>query len=114
MKSLLVAYFLLMFPFAAYGNLIIYPRHVDAFFRQHRDEIVILNINFYVNNEGGVSIKKEPGSEEVVGVFEHNRLLHVSNVFNHEGEYWGFVEWHGHRQRNFGWVPMSQLLMRYS
>ena len=109
----LTVYFLLMFPLAAYGNVIFRYSNFNDFFRRHRNEFVRLNINFYANNEGGVSIKREPGSEEVVGVFEHNSLRNISYVFNHEGEYWGFMEGHRYIFRPFGWVPMSQLLMRY-
>ena len=89
-----------MFPFAAYGNIIMPPSRFNDFLDRHRDEIIRLNINFYANNEDGVSIKRAPDSEEAVGVFEHNSLHHVFCVFNHEGEYWGFVEQRVNRPRS--------------
>ncbi|MDR1131112.1 MAG: hypothetical protein LBL15_01690 [Oscillospiraceae bacterium] len=109
---LLAVWFLLLFPLAAYADVLIEPD--NDFYTRHRDACTALRRSFYANGESGaVSVKKEPGSKTETAVIENGEVINIMFTYNHKGEIWGVTEIYTEGKRPNGWIPMDQLLLVY-
>jgi len=75
-------------------------------------ECVYLNRISYANGENGsISLKSEPGSENEVTKINNGDIIHIFFTCNYKGKTWGFARLNSNLST--GWVPVSELLVDY-
>ena len=114
--AFLLATVLLSLPLAAWADVLIEPN--SDFYTRHRDECAYMNRDFYANGQDGfVSVKKEPGSQDEVTTVVNGETLFIMFTYNLGGEVWGVADFNApavsYNQRLSGWVPMDQLVLVY-
>jgi len=122
-KRILCAFIILLMlsPSVARAD-VVWGNEFDS--RNHEDTIRV-GRTFYVNSADGYLISRAaPGARIDSGndnrriqgegglTYENGRVVRISRAYNHRGHYWGLIDWGGHGGPN-GWVPMTELAMRY-
>jgi len=103
-------------PTVVYADSIWLPE--SSFYESHRRSCEYVFRNFYVvDDSGSVSVKKEPGSKDEVGVIENGEIIQIFYSYDNKGAIWGmttinspgvdYYDWPA------GWVPMDSLLVVY-
>jgi len=88
----------------------------NEFDRRNRDRTIDVNRSFYINGNDGYLVSVDaPGlrRDNSGGGYENGRVVRISRAYNHRGQYWGLIDWGGHGGPD-GWVPMDELLVRYT
>ena len=87
----------------------------NEFFHQHEDKIQELDRYRFIANgpNGHVSAKKAPGSGKETTVYQNGEDVLIASTYIYKGKYWGITPF-GHFAQIPGWIPMDQLLVKYS
>jgi len=104
-----------MLPMVAGADTIYEPDN-DDFYTRNRSRCEQLFRDFYANSEDGqVSLRLEPGSEQIVCNIENGQILNIMFTYDNNGEIWGVTELsiNPTEERLTGWIPMAELLVVY-
>jgi len=114
-------FILMLSPATAYADVV----WGNEFQARNRESTVQVRRSFYINSVDGYLVSRAgPGAEIIMrgdggwregegGItYENGRVVRISDAYNHNGRYWGLVDWGGHGGPD-GWVPMDELLLRY-
>jgi len=90
----------------AYADALVEPK--NDFYTQHSNQIIYLGRSFYaVGEDGTVSIKKAPYSNDNVAFAASAETIYIDYSCLYKGKFWGFT------QRYSGWVKLDELLVLY-
>ena len=104
--TVLVVSFLLLPAIAAYADVLIEPS--NDFFNHHRSDCIYLGRSFYaVGEDGTVSVKKAPNSNDNIAFIESAEIIYVDYSCLYKGNFWGFA------QRYNGWIKLDEFLVLY-